>query len=98
MSISDAQFFLVDELKLKAYVTHVFDNCFVVRDLWIIQSSTGLFVAMPSKKRKKGLYKDIFHPLNQETRHSLERKILELYATKMKVEYLEVANPSQRVE
>jgi len=39
--------------KLKAYVTITFDNCFVVRDLKIIEGNKGLFVAMPSKKAKE---------------------------------------------
>ncbi len=38
--------------KLKAYVTVTFDNCFVVRDIKVIEGSKGLFVAMPSSKMK----------------------------------------------
>ena len=38
--------------KLKAYVTVTFDNCFVVRDVKVIEGSKGLFVAMPSSKMK----------------------------------------------
>lgn len=36
--------------KLKAYATVTFDNCFVVRDMRIIEGKKGLFVAMPSRK------------------------------------------------
>ena len=36
--------------RLKAFCSITFDNCFVVRDLKIIEGSTGLFVAMPSRK------------------------------------------------
>jgi stage V sporulation protein G len=39
---------------LKAYVAITFDRCFVVRDLKVIHGNNGLFVAMPSKKRKDG--------------------------------------------
>lgn len=38
--------------KLKAYTTVTFDNAFVVRNIKIIQGSTGLFIAMPSRKMK----------------------------------------------
>lgn len=38
--------------KLKAYATVTFDNCFVVRDVKVIEGSKGLFVAMPSAKMK----------------------------------------------
>ncbi|MCK4860080.1 MAG: septation protein SpoVG family protein [Candidatus Omnitrophica bacterium] len=36
--------------RLKAFTTITFDNCFVVRDIKVIDGSKGLFVAMPSKK------------------------------------------------
>jgi stage V sporulation protein G len=36
--------------RLKAFCSITFDNCFVVRDLKIIEGSTGPFVAMPSRK------------------------------------------------
>jgi len=36
--------------RLKAFCSITFDNCFVVRDLKIIDGSNGPFVAMPSRK------------------------------------------------
>ena len=39
--------------KLKAYATLTFDNCFVVRDVRIIDGKKGLFVAMPSRKLRE---------------------------------------------
>ena len=68
MEITEVRVFPVDEDKLKAYVTITIDSCFVVRDLKIIDGTKGLFVAMPSKKRKDGSFKDTAHPLNNETR------------------------------
>ena len=37
------------------------------------------FVAMPAKRRRDGTFKDIAHPLNQETRDRMERTILAAY-------------------
>jgi stage V sporulation protein G len=51
----------------------------VVRDLKVIHGATGLFVAMPAKRRKDGTFKDIAHPLNAETRERFERAILAEY-------------------
>jgi stage V sporulation protein G len=34
---------------------------------------------MPSKKRKDGTYKDIAHPINNETRRMIEEKIITEY-------------------
>lgn len=79
MNITDVKVFLVDEDKLRAYVTITLDQCFVVRDLKVIQGTVGLFVAMPAKKRKDGSYKDIAHPLNAEMREKLERTVLGEY-------------------
>ena len=84
MEITEVKVFPVNEEKLKAYITIVFDNCFVIRDLKIISGNTGLFVAMPSKRRKDGVYKDIAHPLNQSTRTMIEKKILEAYLAQIK--------------
>jgi stage V sporulation protein G len=79
MEITEVKVFPVDEEKLKAYITIVLDNCFVVRDLKIIGGTAGLFVAMPSKRRKDGSFKDIAHPLNQGTRATMEKIILDAY-------------------
>ena len=79
MDITDVKIFPVEEEKLKAYVTITLDHCFVVRDLKVIQGTSGLFVAMPAKKRKDGTYKDIAHPLNTDMRARMERIILDHY-------------------
>src|SRR4029078_6150152 len=84
MEITEVKVFPVDEEKLKAYITIVLDNCFVVRDLKIISGTAGLFVAMRSKRRKDGTFKDIAHPLNQGTREKVEKIILDAYLAEIK--------------
>jgi stage V sporulation protein G len=79
MEITEVKVYPVNEERLKAYVTITIDNAFVVRDLKIILGNEGLFVAMPSKKRKDGQFRDIAHPLNQETREHIEQKVFEAY-------------------
>ena len=83
MEISEIRIFPVHEERLKAYVTITLDNCFVIRDLKIIHGNNGLFVAMPSKKRKDGTFKDIAHPLNSETRDKMEDQILSEFEKEM---------------
>lgn len=39
-----------DKEKLRAFATITFDNCFVVREVKVIQGDKGYFVAMPSRK------------------------------------------------
>lgn len=83
VNITDVQIYPTTEDKLKAYAVITIDGCFVVRDIKIIEGHTGLFVAMPAKKKKDGTYKDVAHPLNQETREFIEQKILGAYHEKM---------------
>ena len=79
MEVTEVKVFPVNEEKLKAYATITFDNCFIVRDLKVIHGQSGLFVAMPSKKRRDGTYKDTAHPINSETRAMIESKVLDEY-------------------
>ncbi|HPQ80533.1 MAG TPA: septation regulator SpoVG [bacterium] len=83
MEITDVRVFPVEEEKLKGYATITFDNCFVVRDLKIIAGNSGLFVAMPSKKRKDGKYRDTAHPLSTEMRQEIESRVLGTYRTEV---------------
>ena len=79
MDITQVRIFPVEEDKLKAFVSIVLDDCFVVSDIKIIQGNNGLFISMPSKKRKNGSFRDIAHPLNNETRQSIEAQIISKY-------------------
>jgi stage V sporulation protein G len=79
MEITDVKIYPVNEDKLRAYVTITLESCFVIRDLKVINGNTGLFVAMPAKKRKDGTYKDIAHPLNAEMRDKMEKIVLAEY-------------------
>jgi len=79
MEVTAVRVFPVHEEKLKAFVSVIFDDCFVVSDIKIINGNNGLFISMPSKKRKNGTFRDIAHPLNSETRKMLEEKILARY-------------------
>ena len=79
MEITEVKVYPANEGKLKAYATMVFDNCFIIRDMKIIQSDNGLFVSMPSRRKKDGSFKDIVHPLNSEARKLIEDRIIAEY-------------------
>ena len=53
MEVTQVRIFPVEEEKLKAFVSIIIDDCFVVSDIKIIQGNNGLFISMPSKKRKE---------------------------------------------
>ncbi len=71
--------FPVRDEKVRAFVSIVFDRCFMVNDIKVIQGKDSLFVSMPSRKRKSGEFKDVAHPLNSATRKWVEERILEAY-------------------
>lgn len=79
MEITEVRVFPVDEEKLKAYASIVLDACFIINDLKIIEGKRGLFISMPSRRRKRGGYRDVAHPLNNETRRMIEECVLAEY-------------------
>lgn len=79
MEITDVKIFLVGEEKLKAFVSIVLDGCFMINDIKVIEGRDGLFISMPSRKKRNGQFKDVAHPLNQETRTWMEGAILGEY-------------------
>ena len=82
MKITEVKVYPVSESgRLRAYATIVFDNSFIVRDLKVIEGHKGLFVSMPSRRRKDGTFRDIVHPLNSETRTEIEQRIVGEYNT-----------------
>jgi stage V sporulation protein G len=64
---------------MKGIASVLLDDCFVIRDIRIIEGKEGLFIAMPSRKNADGEYHDIAHPINAETRKMFEDAIFEEY-------------------
>lgn len=79
MEITDVRVYPVRDEKVRAFISIVFDRCFMINDIKVIQGKDGLFVSMPSRKRKNGEFKDVAHPLNSETRKWVEERILGVY-------------------
>lgn len=68
-----------EDTNLRAFANITIDDSLAVKDLRIIDGNNGLFVAMPSRKNKEGVYRDIVHPINQEVRDMFEEEILKAY-------------------
>jgi stage V sporulation protein G len=84
MNVTEIKIFLAQEKKLKAYVTIVLDNCFVVRKLKVVCGSRGLFVSMPNERRKDGSIWDIAYPKDCNSRAHMQKLILEAYLSEIK--------------
>jgi stage V sporulation protein G len=94
MEITEVRITLRDEPKLKAFANITLDDCFVIRGLKIIEGVNGYFISMPSRKGKDGTYRDIAHPINNETRERIETVILDEY----KNELAKLGKPTEGIQ
>ena len=67
------------EGNLKAIVSITIDNCLAVHDIKIVQGNDRVFAAMPSRKDENGVFRDIIHPIDPETRAEFDSIILSAY-------------------
>jgi stage V sporulation protein G len=79
IEITEVRISLRNDDKLKAFVSITLNHAFVIRGLKIIRGNSGLFVAMPSRKRPDGQHQDLAHPINDATRKYLTQVVLEAY-------------------
>jgi len=86
IEITEVRVSLRDDEKLKAFVSITLNDSFVIRGLKIIHGNSGLFVAMPSRKRPDGQHQDLAHPINDATRKYLTERVMAEYQR-------ELANP-----
>lgn len=84
MKITSVDVFLKENSRMKGLASVKLDDCFVVKDIRIIEGDEGLFIAMPSKKKADGEYKDIAHPITQECRQMFQDAIIKAYDEKLK--------------
>lgn len=79
MEITEIRISVRNDNKLKAFASITLDNMIVIRGLKIIEGAKGLFVAMPSRRRPDGTFQDIAHPINNDARSWLEKKVIAAY-------------------
>ena len=80
MEISEVRINLNKGGKVKAFAQVVFDGCFLVGDIRVLEGKEGtVYVAMPSRRLRNGSFRDIAHPLNTDTRKRLDDAILAEY-------------------
>jgi stage V sporulation protein G len=67
------------EGNVRAYASVNLNDCFAIRNVKVVESSKGLFVAMPSYKAGNGEYKDICFPVTKEFREQLNNAVIDAY-------------------
>jgi stage V sporulation protein G len=80
MDITEVRINLNRGGKVRAFAQVVFDACFLVGDIRILEGKEGtVYVSMPSRRLRNGSFRDVAHPLTSETRKRLEEAILANY-------------------
>ncbi len=80
---------LIPEGKLKGIVSMTVDDVLAVHDIKIVQGEERLFVAMPSRRDESGMFRDIVHPINSDTRGQIEDMILSAYQNEVDRQFAE---------
>jgi len=83
IEITEVRVSLRNDEKLKAFVSITLNDSFVIRGLKVIRGNSGLFVAMPSRKRPDGQHQDLAHPINDVTRKYLTEIVMAEYNREM---------------
>ena len=84
IEITEVRVSLRSDEKLKAFVSITLNDSFVIRGLKVIKGNSGLFVAMPSRKRPDGQHQDLAHPINDVTRKYLTEQVMAEYERELK--------------
>ncbi len=64
---------------LKAYCDLVIGNTFLVKGLRVVEGKNGVFVSMPRQQSKGGKWFDSVEALTKETKHEVDRVVLDAY-------------------
>ena len=79
MKITNVKVVKKENGRCKGVAQVVIDDCFVIKNIRIIEGDYGLFIAFPSRPNAIGQYSDVCHPINQETRDMFGAAITEEY-------------------
>ena len=79
MRITEIAIHPTNDRLVRADVNIVFDNCFAVGEIRVMQGPTGLFFSFPAKKQRDGSDRQLAYPANAEARMLFQRVILAEY-------------------
>lgn len=78
---------VINDSSIKAAGELRINDCFVVKDVKVMDSEKGAFVSMPSYQTKTGDYSQYAFPITKEFREKLDKSVLSAYQSLVKVEY-----------
>ena len=65
--------------KLRAVCSVILDDCFLVKNVRVVEGEKGLFVSLPSRRNVKGEWVEHCFPMTKELRAKLSAAVLEAY-------------------
>lgn len=72
-----------NEKDLRAYATVTIGGAYAAHGIRVVNGKSGLFVAMPSRKRTNAEgqeeFVETFHPVNKEAREAITEAVLKAY-------------------
>ena len=65
--------------KLRAVCSVILDDCFLVKNVRVVEGEKGLFVSLPSRRNVKGEWTEQCFPMTKELREKLSAAVLAEY-------------------
>ena len=65
--------------KLRAVCSVILDDCFLVKNVRVVEGEKGLFVSLPSRRNVKGEWVEHCFPMTKELREKLSAVVLAEY-------------------
>ena len=64
---------------LKATAAVLLDECFVIRNVKVIETEKGMFISLPSFRGRDGKWRSVCHPITREFHDELQNAVIEAY-------------------
>lgn len=80
LNITEIRVKKINKGDLLAAASICIDNCFIIREIKLLNGKNGRYISMPKRKVKnKDFKQDFSYPINEETRLQLLEAISEQY-------------------
>lgn len=71
--------FKIPTSPLKATATVIFDDCFIVRNVKLIENEKGMFISLPTFRGRDGNWRSVCHPITSECREEIQNAVIAAY-------------------
>ncbi|MDR2903908.1 MAG: SpoVG family protein [Clostridiales bacterium] len=79
LTVTIKTIFKTPDLPLKATTNVLINDCFVIRNVKLIDNGSGPFISMPSYKDKNGVWRSVCYPITSECRMQIQDAVIAAY-------------------